>query len=356
MLAFDPMKKITLFILAVAALSACGQTLANESTSVETAATVSLDGEDLEFSGADVEQLSLATLEFQAEATAATAGVEGETTETVPTEAELAATRPTALTLQIYSSIINQLFDDAGLELEGELLETVNSRIQEIQFQTDTEFEEFINDPNEFVQTTIGLQQRLLALGTIEEVSDIEATCISHVLRSYTQEEQADPNFVEDEADQERFQQEAEEARQRIIDGELFEDVAQEISVDTVSAANGGALGCIPTDQVSTTLVPEFAEVALASEIGEISEVFESQFGFHFLVVNEDEEGIAELQAAEADNIVSMRLQTVLQGATVEVDESIGTWNPQTLQVDPPVQEAPPLEFEDNTAPPALEE
>lgn len=343
------MKKISFLIILATILAACGQTLSSDSTVVDEVATVIVDGQELRYTGADVEALSLATIEFQSQVNPALPEVDAEAeTAGAPSDAELELARPTSLTLLIYSDVIDQLFMDAGLTLEGDLLETVNSRIQEIQFQTDTEFEEFINDPNEFVQTTIGLQQRLLALGTVEDVPEIEATCISHVLRSYSQEERANPDFVEDEADQERFREEAEEARQRVLDGELFEDVASEVSVDTVSAANGGALGCIPTDQVSTTLVPEFAEVALASEIGEISEVFESQFGWHFLVVNDDEEGVAELQSAEADNIVSMRLQMVLQGAMVEVDPSIGTWNPASLQVDAP---APDIEFDNTEVP-----
>lgn len=345
------MKKSVVLLFLISILAACGQSLSGSNTAevVETAATVTIGDDTFTVTGADVEEISLASLEFQ-DQLAAEAGEPVD--DTVSLAERLEITRPTSLTLAIYSRIIDQQLAERDITLEGDLLAEVNERMQELQFMTDTEFEEFLSDPNQFTQETIGLQQGLLALAAVEDVEPIEATCISHVLRSYTAEERALPDFVADEADDERFQAEAEEARQRIVDGELFEDVAMEVSVDTGSAIEGGSLGCFPTAEVSTALVPEFAEVALASEIGELSEVFESEFGFHFLIITEDEEGIALLQSAEAENVVQTQLQTVLQGATVEVDQSIGAWNPTSLQVEAPL---PDVEFEETQAPPIAE-
>jgi peptidyl-prolyl cis-trans isomerase SurA len=44
---------------------------------------------------------------------------------------------------------------------------------------------------------------------------------------------------------------------------------------------NGGALGWSTPDQ----FVPEFAEVMASAEIGQISEPFQSEFGWHILLV-----------------------------------------------------------------------
>lgn len=62
-----------------------------------------------------------------------------------------------------------------------------------------------------------------------------------------------------------------------------FEDMARRFSDDTGSAADGGRISDISLDE----LVPEFAAVASRLPIGEISQPFETTFGFHVLRVNE---------------------------------------------------------------------
>ena len=72
------------------------------------------------------------------------------------------------------------------------------------------------------------------------------------------------------------------EIRQQIVEeGEDFATVATAVSEDPGSAANGGELGWTNTQ----VFVPEFREVADTIEIGEVSEAFESPFGWHILEV-----------------------------------------------------------------------
>ena len=69
--------------------------------------------------------------------------------------------------------------------------------------------------------------------------------------------------------------------RQRIIDGEDFSSLADQFSEDPGSAKLGGDLGWVGLG----VFAPEFEKMMLETKINEISEVFETQFGFHFLQV-----------------------------------------------------------------------
>ena len=74
---------------------------------------------------------------------------------------------------------------------------------------------------------------------------------------------------------------EAEVLRERVHSGEDFALIAEEFSEDPGSGSNGGNLEWLPKGAT----VGEFENVMLNSEINEVSEVFESQYGFHFLEV-----------------------------------------------------------------------
>jgi peptidyl-prolyl cis-trans isomerase SurA len=73
----------------------------------------------------------------------------------------------------------------------------------------------------------------------------------------------------------------ADDVHQLLQNGGDFAELAKEYSEDPGSALNGGALGWSTPDQ----FVPEFAEVMASAEIGQISEPFQSEFGWHILLV-----------------------------------------------------------------------
>lgn len=75
-----------------------------------------------------------------------------------------------------------------------------------------------------------------------------------------------------------------EEIRKRIVEkGEDFGEVAAKTSHDTGSARAKGSLGW----NKRGTFVPEFEAVVYNSDIDEVSEIFESEFGFHILQLQE---------------------------------------------------------------------
>ncbi|CAN5312979.1 peptidylprolyl isomerase [soil metagenome] len=83
--------------------------------------------------------------------------------------------------------------------------------------------------------------------------------------------------------EKEAYKQKAEDLLARVKKGEDFGTLARLYSQDTGSAPDGGDLGF--NDR--TTFVKEFSAMAFRLKAGEISPVFETDFGFHFLQVIE---------------------------------------------------------------------
>ncbi|MGA1207556.1 MAG: peptidylprolyl isomerase [Litorivicinaceae bacterium] len=69
--------------------------------------------------------------------------------------------------------------------------------------------------------------------------------------------------------------------RDELAGGAAFDALARQYSEDPLSAAKGGELGWIRTEQV----VPGFADAIASLPIGTLSEVVESRFGFHLIEV-----------------------------------------------------------------------
>jgi len=86
------------------------------------------------------------------------------------------------------------------------------------------------------------------------------------------------PSQIRSEAESRRL---IERLRDRIEAGEDFAELARSFSEDPGSALNGGDLNWIDP----SSLVPEFREVMANSANGQLSEPFQSQFGWHILEV-----------------------------------------------------------------------
>lgn len=81
--------------------------------------------------------------------------------------------------------------------------------------------------------------------------------------------------------DEDTTEKEINNVRDRIIDGESFSELAKEFSEDPGSAQQGGELGWLGRG----VLADEFEKIMIESPMGDVSPVFQTQFGFHFLEV-----------------------------------------------------------------------
>lgn len=136
-------------------------------------------------------------------------------------------------------------------------------------------------------------------------------------------------------------EEEAVEARERILAGEDFAVVADEVSLDTVSV--GGALPC-PSSP--TEYVEPFGSIIAAAPIGEVTEPFRTEFGWHVVRV-EDRAFPASFEDFASDPERWLP-RTVVEGAWanwrddavgragIVVRSQIGTWFPQADGIIPP--------------------
>ena len=70
-----------------------------------------------------------------------------------------------------------------------------------------------------------------------------------------------------------------ENLRERVLKGEDMSALAAQYSEDPGSAKKGGQLSPFKRGQ----MVPEFEEVAFSLKPGDVSDIFETKFGFHFI-------------------------------------------------------------------------
>ena len=123
---------------------------------------------------------------------------------------------------------------------------------------------------------------------------------------------------------------EALDAIDRLEAGELFPDIATELSLDT--GTPNGDLGC----SVASRYVPEFAEAALTGELGTLVGPVETTFGFHVLVVDDRTAPTEEQLKSDPETFMTDQDMSTLWGdwfnatldaAEVDVDPKYGTWS-----------------------------
>jgi parvulin-like peptidyl-prolyl isomerase len=157
-----------------------------------------------------------------------------------------------------------------------------------------------------------------------------ESIGLSHIL--IMDEEHTDENRTSIEA-----------IRQRALDGEDFAELATQYSAD--SAENGGDLGIVARGQ---GLVEPFEEAGFKLKKGEISDIVETQYGFHIIKANTDlvpeEQMSFEAARSQIDSVLS-------QERFYEEMEKLKAEHPVTynVEVDPATGEPPTTVTESET-------
>ena len=103
-----------------------------------------------------------------------------------------------------------------------------------------------------------------------DSFSQGESVTAAHILIK------VDPS--DSDADKEAKLQKIKDLRQQLLDGADFAELAKANS-DCPSGSQGGDLGTFGRGQ----MVPEFEEAAFAQAVGSVSDVVETQFGYHLI-------------------------------------------------------------------------
>lgn len=106
----------------------------------------------------------------------------------------------------------------------------------------------------------------------------------------------------------------ANEVMAALQDGEPFADLAQAVSNDTGSGAQGGELGWASPDNY----VPEFKDAVLNADIGAIIGPIETQYGYHIIQVHARE--VRELSPSDLRTARSEAYQTWLEEQKAAAD------------------------------------
>ncbi len=115
---------------------------------------------------------------------------------------------------------------------------------------------------------------------------------------------------------------------QRLKDGEDFAGLARQFSEDPGSARNGGELNWVSPD----SLVPAFRETMARTSIGELSQPFASQFGWHVLQVldrrfsdstleQREQQALNLLHSQKYEEELQLWLREIRDEAYVEIKE-----------------------------------
>lgn len=300
-----------MFVAVVLFSAACGVSRGGDAASVGFAS-----GRSATVSGAELDGLV-------AEISASDKFVELAFRGTIPPEL-----KPNILGLLILTEFQNEELSSRGIQLPPESIDRV---VQELDGEILTGFENLVPpDPDPVASTALVSEEITNYLRAIAERSAGEEVLVEALLAEAEPQTQtvvcSRHILLASEA-------EALVAIERIAQGEEFEAVAMELSSGP-SGPSGGDLGC--SDPAG--FVPEFAAAITDAPQGEVIGPVETQFGFHVIRVDGTETQEIPVNGQQLFFDVMGDLAGL---STVEVNELIGTWDPEGLSVAPPAVIAP---------------
>jgi len=199
---------------------------------------------------------------------------EGMSTDSVPTEAEM---RDNAFNKLVYGEVLKQEAAARGITVTDEDVEAEYAQLVE-QAGGESEVEAELE----------------LLYGWGPE------TFKEKVLIPYIMQNKLADALKQDESFGKASLDEAQGLLERIKAGEDFSELARQYSQDPGSAAAGGDLGWFGRG----VMVQEFEDAAFALKPGEMSELVETQFGYHIILVDEVEEDGGEVTQVKARHIL----------------------------------------------------
>lgn len=179
----------------------------------------------------------------------------------------------------IREKLIVKYVTDTGFAVEPEKVDQSYNEYMEM-IKDDTDLNNFYTEnglDEEFFKGQIRSQYIAEEFRNmiVDEIK-LDESKLNEYYDTYTVQVSASHILVED-------RETAEQVLEKAKSGEDFAELAAEYSKDPNSAENGGSLGYFPRG----VMVPEFEDVAFSMNIGELSDIVESQFGFHIIKVED---------------------------------------------------------------------
>lgn len=163
-----------------------------------------------------------------------------------------------------------------GTDDDEELLNVIKE-----QFNIDLEsVDELIND---YILPPLVIQK--LAIADVNVTEEQKKEYYEENKEQFGKQVEASHILVEDE-------ETANEVLEKIKAGEDFAELAKQYSMDG-TAANGGELGYFTKEK----MVEPFSEAAFSMNIGEISDIVETEYGFHIIKVTGQKETYEDYEA-----------------------------------------------------------
>ncbi len=197
-------------------------------------------------------------------------------------EVQVAALREAALKDLVDMEVIRQYLDSNGTDV---VPETRDDEFQAFKAQVDSDEETktFMKNNNiseEYLEEFFDNQYYTEAFYAemMSEITDLDAQTQTYYdghLDEFTQDQVKASHILV------TTREEAETILEDLEGGADFATIAGEKSIDTTSAVNGGDLGYFAREQ----MVPTFAEAAFTTEIGQMSGIVQSDYGFHIIKV-----------------------------------------------------------------------
>ncbi|MDP8958852.1 MAG: peptidylprolyl isomerase [Actinomycetota bacterium] len=229
-------------------------------------------------------------------------------------------------------ALVQELEDRFGTQVDEERVE---ANLEELERQIETEqgtsVEEFLESQGATreVLRRVALEQALRQAVDEQLAADQEEPTEEELRASY-EEALADLTTVCARHILVETEEEAQQAKARLEDGEDFAEVADEVSLD--EASEGGELPCTS----AATYAPEFAQAVLEAPIGELVGPVRTQFGWHVIEVSSRDTPVFEdvrqqlaqqLSQQRAGEAFQEFFLQALGEAEVEIEERYGTWS-----------------------------
>jgi peptidyl-prolyl cis-trans isomerase C len=151
--------------------------------------------------------------------------------------------------------------------------------------------------------------------------NEMETAEARHILVAFAGSPAAQPG--KPELTEEQAKAKAEELRRQLEGDASFDELAKAESDDVGSGAQGGALGRFGRGQ----MVPEFEQAVFTTEVGKLSDIVRTQFGYHIVRVDARstmtfEEVREQLEAAERRTAVQAEIEKLRNAVTPSFDET----------------------------------